>query len=319
LCHLAAAPIESGVPVPEAWTGIVLDLLKTTESIMKLIVAATIMLQVLAVGIQADPASLLTCVRRPLWLIRIILAMFIGVPLLGAALVKISNAPIGMKVSLLLMAMAAVAPLLPRKLLKLGVGAAFADSLAAVTMVLAIPLVPLTATMLGAMFGRETVVPVASVAGTLASTFLVPFAIGMALKRMLPVQAPRIGEWASTISNIALVGIVLVLIAIQFGTILPLLWQSLPLVVAFATGALLIGHVLGGPDPREQTALAIATVTRHPGLALLIATSSFPNLQVLPPILSVIIGCTIVSIPYMAWRKRLLAAPATPGVPAEAR
>ena len=122
----------------------------------------------------------------------------------------------------------------------------------------------------------------------------------MALKRMLPVQAPRIGEWANTISNIALVGIVLVLIAIQFGTILPLLWQSLPLVVAFATGSLLIGHVLGGPDPREQTALAIATVTRHPGLALLIATSSFPNLQVLPPILSVIIGCTIVSIPYMA-------------------
>jgi bile acid:Na+ symporter, BASS family len=285
---------------------------------MKLIVAATIMLQVLAVGIQANPAGLLTCVRRPLWLIRIILAMFVGVPLLGAALVKMSSAPPAMKVSLLLMAMAAVAPLLPPKLLKLGVGAAFADSLAAVTMVLAIPLVPITASVLGAMFGREMVVPVISVAGTLASTFLVPFAIGMALKRMLPEQATRIGEWATTISNIMLAGIVLLLIALQFGTILPLLWQSLPLVVVFAAGALLIGHMLGGPDPRERTALAIATVTRHPGLALLMATSSFPNLQVLPPILSVIIGCTIVSIPYTAWRKRILAAPATPRVPAAA-
>lgn len=285
---------------------------------MKLIVAATIMLQVLAVGVQADPASLLTCVRRPLWLIRIILAMFIGVPLLGVALAKISSAPFAMKVSLLLMAMAAVAPLLPRKLLKLGVGAAFSDSLAAVTMVLAIPLVPITASALGAMLGREMVVPVVSVAGTLASTFLVPFAVGMALRKMLRERATRIGEWANTISSIMLAGIVLVLIGLQFGTILPMLWQSLPLVVAFAAGALFIGHVLGGPDPRERTALAIATVTRHPGLALLMATSSFPNVQVLPPILSVIIGCAIVSIPYTAWRKRILAAPATPGVPAAA-
>jgi len=275
---------------------------------MKFIVAATIMLQVLDVGVQADPASLLTCVRRPLWLVRIVAAMFIGVPLLAAALVKVSSAPIGMKVSILLLAIAAVAPLLPRKLLKLGIGAGFADSLAVVTMVLAIPLVPITASALAAMFGREMVVPPISVAKTMAETFIVPFAIGMALKAMLGERALRLGAWANTISNIALVGIVLLLVGAQFGTVLPLLWQSLPLVVAFAAGALFIGHVLGGPDPRERTALAIATVTRHPGLALFIATSSFPNLQILPPILSVIIGCTLVSIPYTAWRRRIIAA-----------
>ncbi len=274
---------------------------------MKVVVAATIMLQVLAVGVQADPAGLLTCVRRPLWLVRIIVAMFIAVPLLAAGLVKISSAPRGMKVSILLMAMAAVAPLLPRKLLHIGVGAAFADSLSAVTMVLAIPLVPMTASALGAIFGRETVVSAASVAGTLASTFLVPFAAGLVLKAVLGDRATRIGEWANTISTIMLVVIVLALVAAQFGTILPMLWESWPIVIAFAAGSLLIGHVLGGPDPRERTALAIATVTRHPGLVLLIATSSFPNLQVLPPILSLIIGCAIVSIPYTVWRKRSMA------------
>jgi len=283
---------------------------------MKLVVAATIMLQVLAVGVQANPAGLLTCVRRPLWLVRIVLAMFIAVPLLAAALVKVSRAPVGMKVSILLMAIAAVAPLLPRKLLTLGVGASFADSLAAVTMILAIPLVPLTASALGAMFGRETVVSPASVAGTLASTFLVPFAVGMVLKAVLGDRAARMGEWANTISTIMLAVIVLVLVVVQFGTILPMLWQSWPIVIAFAAGSLLIGHVLGGPDPRERTALAIATVTRHPGLVLLIATSSFPNLRVLPPILSLIIGCAIVSIPYTAWRKRSLASLTNASLPA---
>ena len=64
---------------------------------MKVFVAATIMLQVLTVGVHADPAGLLTCVLRPLWLVRIIVAMFVAVPLLAAALVKISRAPLGMK------------------------------------------------------------------------------------------------------------------------------------------------------------------------------------------------------------------------------
>ena len=65
---------------------------------MKLVILATIMLQVLAVGVQTNSANLLTCVRRPLWLIRIVLAMFIGVPFLAAALVKLSNVPVEMKV-----------------------------------------------------------------------------------------------------------------------------------------------------------------------------------------------------------------------------
>jgi BASS family bile acid:Na+ symporter len=274
---------------------------------MKFIVAATIMLQVLAVGLHADPRGLLTCVRRPMWLVRIIVAMFLGVPLLAAALVKLSSAPAGMRVSILLMAIAAVAPLLSRRLLKIGVGASFADSLSAVTMVLAIPLVPITVTTLGAMFGREMVVSPASVAGMLAKTFLVPFGVGMALKIALGPRGLRVGDWANTISTVMLGVIVLLSIVARFGTVLPLLWQSLPLVLAFAAGSLLIGHVLGGPDPRERTALALAAVTRHPGLALLIATSSFPNLPVLPPILAVIAGCAMVSIPYAAWRRRILA------------
>ncbi len=62
---------------------------------MKVFVAATIMLQVLTVGVHADPAGLLTCVRRPLWLVRIIVAMFVAVPLLAAALAKISRARSG--------------------------------------------------------------------------------------------------------------------------------------------------------------------------------------------------------------------------------
>jgi hypothetical protein len=94
----------------------------------------------------------------------------------------------------------------------------------------------------------------------------------MVLKAVLGDRATRIGDWANTISTIMLAVIVLALVAAQFGTILPMLWESWPIVFAFAAGSLLIGHVVGGPDPRERTALAIATVTRHPALC-----SSLPH------------------------------------------
>src|SRR6185436_1351179 len=116
---------------------------------MEYVVAASIVLQVIAIGIQTTPSNLLTCIRRPSWLVRIIVAMYIAVPLLAAVLAKTSGAADRMKGAMLLMAIAAVAPLLPRKLLRIGVDAGFAESLSIVTMLLAIPLVPVTATALG--------------------------------------------------------------------------------------------------------------------------------------------------------------------------
>src|SRR6185369_15606072 len=125
---------------------------------MKFVVAASIVLQVIAIGVETRPSNLLTCIRRPSWLLRIIIAMYIAVPLLATVLAQVSGAADRMKAAMLLMAIAAVAPLLPRKLLKIGVDAGLAESLSAVTMLLAIPLVPITATVVGMMFGRAVVV-----------------------------------------------------------------------------------------------------------------------------------------------------------------
>jgi BASS family bile acid:Na+ symporter len=272
---------------------------------MKLVVLASILLQVIAVGVQTDPANLLTCVRRPGWLLRIIAAMFVAVPLLATVLAKLSDAPLVVKGAMLLLGIAAVAPMLPKKLLKLGVDPAFAESLSAVTIFLAIPLVPLTAWAIGLAFDRQITVPPGSVARTLATTFIVPFMIGMALKPVLRSRAQQFSDWAELVGDLVLVALVAALLVIQNHSIFPLLWQALPAVALFAAGSLAIGHLLGGPDPSERTALAVAAVTRHPGLAILVATSVFPDGRLLPGILTVLVGCTIASIPYSAWRKHV--------------
>jgi bile acid:Na+ symporter, BASS family len=288
---------------------------------MKIIVMASLMLMVLAIGTKTDAANLLTCLRRPSSLLRIIAAMFVAVPLMAIALVKALDGPTVMKGAVLLMAISAAAPMLPKKLFKLGVDAAFAESLSAVTSVLAIPLVPLAALVLGAVFSRDVAISAGAVMSTLAMSFLIPLAVGMALKAMLGSRSDRVGEWAGTIGGIVLAVLVLLMLLVQRASVFPLLWNSLVLVALFAGGSLLIGHLLGGPDPRERTALAIASVTRHPGLAILIATTNAPQTgQAVPAILAVVIGCAIAAIPYTLWRKHSLTAQPGPpiGAPASA-
>jgi len=61
-----------------------------------------------------------------------------------------------------------------------------------------------------------------------------------------------------------------------------------------------VGHLLGGPE-----LLALATASRRPGVALLIAAENFPDQKPVAPalVLYVIVGA-IASVPYTRWRRR---------------
>ncbi len=82
------------------------------------------------------------------------------------------------------------------------------------------------------------------------------------------------------------------------------------LVIAFG---LLAGHLLGGPGQGKRGALASANVSRHPGLALLLATGAMPDHvpSVTGGVLVYFIASWIVPIPYERWLKRT-ATPAGP-------
>jgi BASS family bile acid:Na+ symporter len=70
---------------------------------------------------------------------------------------------------------------------------------------------------------------------------------------------------------------------------------------------LLAGHVLGGPDPGNRGALASATVTRHPAIAMVLASGAFPEHQtaVLGAVVLYLIAALVVTIPYERWRESI--------------
>jgi bile acid:Na+ symporter, BASS family len=290
---------------------------------MKSVLMLAIMLQVVAVGVQVDPRDMWPVIRRPMWLLRVAIAMFVAVPVLAVILAKTFDIPIVMRGAMVLLAISAAAPLLPGKLLRLGNDVCHDATLAAVTSVLAIVLVPLELKSLGVAFQRDVGITVAAVAGVLMTTFLLPLGVGMVARGVIgPTRAVRIGDLAGDTGHIVLGILLLLMLVAQRATVFPLLWQSAIVIALFAAGALLIGHLLGGPDPGERTSLAIATVTRHPGLALLLASGNFRMTQEMPlAVVAFVLGTTLATIPYTIWRKRVLSLspPATFGAPANVR
>ncbi|MGH7358585.1 MAG: hypothetical protein ACREJR_07215, partial [Candidatus Rokuibacteriota bacterium] len=65
-------------------------------------------------------------------------------------------------------------------------------------------------------------------------------------------------------------------------------------------------HWLGGPDPDDRTALAIASSIRHPGVALTIARLNFPEEPLAPAaVLLFLLVSVIATLPYGAWRRHV--------------
>jgi len=90
----------------------------------------------------------------------------------------------------------------------------------------------------------------------------------------------------------------------------PLFWPLvgsgvIAALVAFTLVGVAVGHMLGGPDADRRAVLALATGSRHPGIALAIASVNFPaRTDVVAVVLYHLVIGALVALPYVIWRKR---------------
>jgi BASS family bile acid:Na+ symporter len=178
---------------------------------------------------------------------------------------------------------------------------------------LAIVFIPLALKLIALGFGKEAHVPEAAVARLVAITVLVPIAAGIVVRRRASAFAARAARPIS-LGALALLGVVVVLLLIRaWRPAVSLIGDGHVLAIAaFVAIGLIVGHLLGGPDPRDRVVLALATASRHPGVALAIAAANFPQeTRVMGAILLYLLISLIVSIAYLAWRRRALASVAS--------
>lgn len=100
-------------------------------------------------------------------------------------------------------------------------------------------------------------------------------------------------------------------------SVLPIVLISMPIVmsmigngtlvsiIAFILMGFATGYLLGGPEPKDRTVLALMTSSRHPGIAAAVASTIYPDkILVIAAVLLYLLMNTIVSFPYLIWSKR---------------
>lgn len=283
-------------------------------SLIRIAILASMVLLVMALGMRSTIAEASYLFRKPALLIRSLIAMNVLLPLLVIGLVVSFDLRPAVKIALVALAVSPVPPFLPGKQLKLSESSDFTVGLFFATALLSIVLVPVTMAIVEALGAGGHHVTAASVLRIVATTILVPLLLGVFIRSLWPGLATRVHP---TLNRIAMVLLVLALIPVLFAqwpAVRSLIGDGTLLAIVAATVlGLVVGHLLGGPRPEDRSVLALATASRHPAVAMAIASASFPDQKLVPAaVLLALVVSAVASAPYVAWRRKSLRLPQRP-------
>lgn len=276
------------------------------EMILNLVLLLGIVLLVVAIGIRARLEDPLLLLHRPALAVRAMLAMYVVLPAFVLLLVWLLPLQVGVGAVLLGFAVSPVLPPWAPKGVAVGGKADYVIGLQLLSTVVALLVAPLMVWIANRTFGVVAPFDPMAMVMALLLTVAAPLAIGMGITRFRPGPAPRLADLANRAGGVLLLLGVVVLLIVQGRAILGAIGQfTLFAIVAVVVFGLLVGHLLGGPDPGNRGALASATILRHPAVALLLASGVFPGHEatVTGAVLLYLLIALLLNVPFERWRK----------------
>ena len=275
------------------------------ETVLKLVLLLGVVMLVVAIGIRARLEQPLLLLRSPALALRAMVAMYVALPAFVLVLVWLMPLQAGVGAVLLGFAVSPVLPPWAKKGAAVGGQSDYVIGLQVLSSVVALLVVPFMIWIVYRTFGVATNLDPLAVEMVLLITVAAPLALGMGLARLYP-GAARLADRADRVGGVVLLLGAVVLLIVNGRAILGVIGQgTLIATVAVILFGLLVGHLLGGPDPGNRGALAEATVLRHPAIALLLASGAFPEREatVLGAVLMYLVASLLLSVPYERWRK----------------
>jgi len=254
-------------------------------------------------GLKSTAADVLFLWRRPGLLLRSVVAMLVIMPVVAVCLTQWLDVRRTAEIVLIATAISPVPPLLPTREAKAGGHQAYAISLMATLALLAIVTMPVTVELLAAYYGRPLTMPASRVARLAFMSVLLPLGAGVAV-RAWTTAAERLVRPASMLGTLLLaIGSLLLLSATWRG-----IWGAVGdgpvvMIVAFVVIGLVVGRLLGGPDPRQATVLGLSTACRHPAITLAIASANFPDEPFGVIVLLYLLVGLVLLTPYVMWSR----------------
>lgn len=278
----------------------------TAARLIALGLNVSVVLMVFAVALGARVASGRSVLQSPGLLARALVAMYVVMPALAIGIALSFELTHALKVALILLALSPVPPVLPGKQMRVGGSAGFVLGLLVVAAAAAIVVVPAGLAVVGAIAGRDLAVPFGATTQVVATSVLLPVAAGLVVGRF----APRFAERAARPLTLAALVLMLatfvpLLVAGRHALAAQLGDDTVLAMVLFTIAGLAVGHLLGGPAAETRSAVALATATRHPGVALAVLHAIEPgDKAAMAAIVLYLLVATVVATPYVAWRKR---------------
>jgi BASS family bile acid:Na+ symporter len=274
--------------------------------VILLVLKASIMLSVFAIGLKATFAEATFLFRRPGQLFRAFLSMNVFMPLVALALAMPFDLHPAVKIALVVISVSPTPPIFPKKAHKAGGKDEYDIGLLVAAAVLAVILIPLTLEIFEKITGVPLAMQALSVALLVLTTILAPLLVGMAVRKIAPAIADRAAKPIGVLASVLLILSALPVLIGMAPTVFSFIGDGRILsLAAFALAGLIIGHLLGGPERENRPVLALATACRHPAVALAIAHANFPNQKLTAAaVFLYVISGAILSALYLAWNKR---------------
>ncbi|MFL5296214.1 MAG: hypothetical protein ACJ798_07515 [Phenylobacterium sp.] len=288
--------------------------MQAVQQILPLLIGVSLAALVMAVGMDSSLGELLALFRQPVRLAKAVLAVNVLVPIAAMVLVELFPLSPVARGGILLMAVSPVPPLVPGKQLKAGGSKTYGYALYTALALISVVVVPLSVSILSRFYDVEIPLSPTAVARTVATSVLAPLAFGLLLHRIAPGFSERLSPMIRKLAMLlVLVALVPILIA-AWPALAALAGNGTLLAMALlAAIGLAAGHLLGGPDLSDRGALAVTAATRHPGIAIMIATAAGGDKRVTAAILAAVLVGLVVGIPYQMWlSRRRGAAPVAP-------
>src|SRR5436190_4897658 len=187
--------------------------------------------------------------RHPAQLFRDLLAILILVPLWAIFLVRVLPVSPIVRGGLLIAVLAVgIGPAAGMK--RMGPRAANASEaldLNMIVLVLSMIFVPIGFALVAAVFHRDLHVSAGAVAKVVLGRAVIPLLLGLGAARLSPRLAEAAGPWLTKIINVVLVAVVAIALLVTGKRLAAVGGVGWLVAAAVAVGAVVIGHVLGGP------------------------------------------------------------------------
>jgi BASS family bile acid:Na+ symporter len=273
--------------------------------IIPLVITISLGLLELGIGLDSSWSDATSFFRRPRELLKAVVSVNIVPPLAAVVLVGLFPLSAASRVAILLMAVSPAPPFAPEKAMKIGAERTYACGLYVALVVLAVATVPAMTWFLARVYGADVSIRPVDVAGKVALKALLPMAVGVAIRWKLPALAERVAPVVSKLAVFLLLAAVIPILIALWPKISALAGDgTIAAAMLMVAAALAAGHLLGGPGRMERATLAVTSATRHPGIAMMIASANSADKKVSLAIVLVLLAGLLTVAIYQALLKR---------------